>query len=447
MKFETITISILTALILLAGCLSVDEDSSFIYTSDITTTYGTAKQSPAPDWTNQPAGTIVYSLEGNPQGVSVAGATGVVTVGTAADARDTAPITVKATVDGTKEYFAFLTVTVTRDIATVTGFSIFVDDITVTAKSTDYSHSAEIIGPLTATTDYTLQITDSSNNVPGFMSIDANGDITIADSIAVSDGGTYTVTAAGTGSYSGTTSADFTLTVNSIDIATVQGFSISVGDKTATAKSTDSHSAVIAGDTLTATTDYTLEITDSSNNVPGFMSIDANGDIAIADSIAVSDGGTYTVTAAGTGSYSGMISDTFTLTVNPIDIATVQGFSISVDDKTVTAKSTDYSHSAEIAGGPLTATTDYTLQITDRNTNVPNFMSIDANGDITINDSIAVSDGGTYTVTAAGTGSYSGMKSDTFTLSVDPKDIATVQASLFPLMPKLPPACKNQLSP
>ncbi len=400
-------------------------DSSFSYASDITTVHGTEGQSPAPVWTNPPAGTIEYSLEGSPQGVSVDGATGVVTVGTAADVRNTAQITVKATDAEAKEYSASLEVTVTaKDIATVTGFSISVDDKTATAKSTDSTHSAVIGGTLTATTDYTLQITDSSNNVPGFMSIDADGDITIADSIAVSDGGTYTVTAAGTGSYSGMISDTFTLSVAPKDIATVQGFSISVGDKTATAKSTDSHSAVIAGDTLTATTDYTLEITDSSNNVPGFMSIDANGDIAINDSIAVSDGGTYTVTAAGTGSYSGTTSADFTLTVNSIDIATVAGFSISVDDKTATAKSTD-SHNAVI-GGTLTATTDYTLQITDSSNNVPGFMSIDADGDITIADSIAVSDGGTYTVTAAGTGNYSGTTNADFTLTVEPKDIAAV---------------------
>ena len=394
-------------------------DSPFSYTSGITTTYGTEGQSQEPVWTNPPAGTVVYSLEGSPQGVSVDDTNGVVTVGPAADVRNTAQITVKAADAEAEEYVASLTVTVTaKDIATVQGFYISVDDKTATAKSTD-SHSAVIAGDtLTATTDYTLKITGGNTDKPNFMSIDANGDITIAESIAVSDGGTYTVTAAGTGSYSGTTSAEFTLTVGPKDIAAVTDFSISVDDKTATAKSTDStHSAVIGG-TLAATTDYTLQITDSSNNVPGFMSIAADGDINIADSIAVSDGGTYTVTAAGTGSYSGMISDTFTLSVAPKDIATVQGFSISVDAQTVPRLQESIFSVAITNNAGLTAGTDYSLSIKKKDGPAVDAVTIDNSGLVSIASTIGTGDHGMFTVKAAGKSNYSGEKTADFNLTV-----------------------------
>ncbi len=290
-------------------------DSPFSYTSGITTTYGTEGQSQEPVWTNPPAGTVVYSLEGSPQGVSVDDTNGVVTVGPAADVRNTAQITVKAADAEAEEYVASLTVTVTaKDIATVQGFSISVDDKTATAKSTDSTHSAVIGGTLAATTDYTLQITDSSNNVPGFMSIAADGDIAIADSIAVSDGGTYTVTAAGTGNYSGTTNADFTLTVEPKDIATVTDFSISVDDQDVPPESTFSVTINNAG--LTAGNDYDLSI-EKSGAAVGAVTIDSDGLVSISSMIGTGDAGTYTVKAAGktNSNYTGEKTADFNLTV------------------------------------------------------------------------------------------------------------------------------------
>ncbi len=214
MKFKTITISILTALILLAGCPSADEDSPFSYASGIETAHGTEGQSLAPVWTNLPAGAaVVYSLGGSPQGVSVDDATGIVTVGPAADVRDTAQITVKAAVGGTKEYSASLTVTVTaKDIATVTGFSISVDDQNVPPLQASTFTVTINNTRLTAGTDYDLSIEKDGAAVNG-VTIDNSGLVSITATIDADDGGTYNVKATGKNNYIGVKTAVFDLTV------------------------------------------------------------------------------------------------------------------------------------------------------------------------------------------------------------------------------------------
>ncbi len=186
-------------------------DSYFSYTSGIETVHGTEGQSSAPVWTNPPAGTVVYSLEGSPQGVSVDVATGVVTVEPAADVRDTAQITVKAADAEAEEYSASLTVTVTaKDIATVQGFSISTADRNVPPQSS-FIVTINNAG-LTLETDYGLSIEKDGSAVDA-VTINNSGLVSIASTISTGNLGTFTVKAAGKGNYSGEKTADFNLTV------------------------------------------------------------------------------------------------------------------------------------------------------------------------------------------------------------------------------------------
>ncbi len=305
----------------LASCTgTTDDEPSFTYSSGITAAFGMAQDaaSSAPTWTNLPAGTVTYIIEAPLEGsilnvTPTVGSDGVVTVPQEAHAA-TEVWTVKAAVGGST-YTATITITVTaKNIADVQDFSISVGDKTATAKSTDSTHRAVIGGSLTATTDYTLKITDSSDNVPGFMSIDDNGGITINDSIAVSDRGTYTVTVAGAGNYSGTTSATFTLTVEPIDITKVTGFSITAGNQTVPPLQASDFPVIIDNAGLTAGTDYDLSIEKGEAPVNG-VTIDNSGLVSIAATIDADNGGTYTVKATGKNNYFAVKTAEFVLTV------------------------------------------------------------------------------------------------------------------------------------
>ena len=191
-------------------------DSYFSYTGAISTIYGTEMQSPVPVWTNQPSGSIVYSLDGSPQGVSVNDANGVVTVGTAADVRTNAPITVKATVDGRKEFSASLTVTVTAiDIALVGGFSITVDNQTVPSLTASEFPVTIVTAGLIAGTDYDLSIEKDGAAVNGVTIDNNSGLVSIANTIDADDAGFYSVKATGKNNYFGVQTAYFELTVGS----------------------------------------------------------------------------------------------------------------------------------------------------------------------------------------------------------------------------------------
>ncbi len=200
----------------LASCPgTTDDQPSFTYSSGITAEFDMAQNavSSAPTWTNQPTGTIVYSLEGSPQGVSVNDATGVVTVAPDADVRNTAQITVTATV-GDSAYTAKITITVTaKDIADVQGFSISIGDQTVPPLQASTFTVTINNTRLTAGTDYGLSIEKKDGAPVTAVTIDNSGLVSIANTIGTGDTGTYTVKAAGKTNYTGETTVDFVLTV------------------------------------------------------------------------------------------------------------------------------------------------------------------------------------------------------------------------------------------
>ncbi len=102
---------------------------------------------------------------------------------------------------------------------------------------------------------------------------------------------------------------------DTVDIATVQGFSISIGDQTVTVSQASTFTVTINNADLTAGTDYGLSIEKKDGTAVEAVTIDNSGLVSIADTIGTDDTGTYTVTAAGTGKYTGETTVDFVLTV------------------------------------------------------------------------------------------------------------------------------------
>ena len=202
----------------LASCPgTTDDQPSFTYSSGVTAEYGMAQNavSSAPTWTNPPTGTVTYSIKGPTDGSKLnieptVRTNGVVTVPKTAHAA-TEDWTVTATV-GDSAYTAKITITVTaKDINTVTGFSISVDDQNVPPEST-FPVTINNAG-LNAGTDYGLSIEKKDGAAVEAVTIDNNGRVSISSTIDTGDTGTYTVKAAGKTNYTGETTVDFVLTV------------------------------------------------------------------------------------------------------------------------------------------------------------------------------------------------------------------------------------------
>ena len=114
-------------------------------------------------------------------------------------------------------------VALTTDLLT-----IVVDNKTVTVGEAD-SFMATITSDLTAETDYDLSV-DKAGTAVDAVTIANDGTITITNAIATTDAGTYTVTATGKGSYEGTITDDFDLTVQ---VAHTVTYDLNQGDGTA----------------------------------------------------------------------------------------------------------------------------------------------------------------------------------------------------------------------
>ena len=152
--------------------------------------------------------------------------------------------------------------------------------------------------------DTTVTYSTSDAN---FATVDAGtGELTIVAA------GEVTITA--TSGYDSSVTSEQTLTIAQKDIATVQGFSISVDNQTVTGSLASTFSVTINNAGLIAGTDYGLSIEKNGASVAA-VTIDNSGKVSIANTISTGDTGTYTVTAAGRGNYTGVKTAEFVLTV------------------------------------------------------------------------------------------------------------------------------------
>ena len=319
----------------------------------------------------------------------------------------------KGSVTAAKTFVLTVIKAAPTDIGTLGGFSIDVDDTTA-ETNTEGSHNAEVNGGLSPGSDYTLSITSP-------LSITDAGVITIPDSYSSIGTHTITVTATGIGNYVGTKEASFTLTVLLSDA-----------------------DAVAAAQTALDITDITFASGEDKDNVKQDLTLPLSGDEGTAiswssdNTAIVAAMGTVTRPSASSSDVSvtltatitkGAATDTktFVLTVikeEPTDIGTLGSFTIDVDDTTAETN-TAGSHSVTVNGG-LSPGSDYTLTIT-------NPLSITDAGAISIPGSYSSTGSHIITVTATGSGNYSGTKEAVFTLTVllsDADAVAAAQTAL-----------------
>ncbi len=259
---------------------------------------------------------------------------------------------------------------------------------------------------------YTVEIKDSGGSTPAKITVDPEGRVAVADTIASGDAGDYTVTVTGTGNYGGTADAAFALTVGKASIAYAE---IILTPSAITAEAFQSKglqvSVTAGGRTLNADTDYTLKLTDSGGADADTGKFSVIGKtIETTGSIGVSDSGDYTVAidAKPEGSYTGSSSKIFTLTVNAKPLSSAAA-GITLSGSSVSRTENDPAGSIAISGlGGLTKDTDYTLSIVPPVGVTANKLTINTDGEVSIPDTVLPDDTGTYTVKAAGTGSYDG---------------------------------------
>ena len=244
--------------------------------------------------------------------------------------------------------------------------------------------------------------------------------------------GHYTITASGTGDYTGTRTVDVSITVSQKTL-TAAGFTIggNTGGNTGSVTAlTGGQPTVGIGGNLKPEDDYSLSISPDAN---GRISIDNSGNITIDSGIEVSDAGDYTITATGQGNYSGTVTGTFSLTVKP---KTLTSALLGVIDNL----SADFEVSAGITGnhirtlsfdGTLSIGTDYSLVIKTRPQDATvSHVSLDSStGELTVTTDVVPDDAGVYTVEASGQGNYTNPVNPVtaaFTLTVTKLGITSV---------------------
>ena len=366
-----------------------------------------------------------YTLSIDKGGSSVAAVTinhnGTITIGSGITINDAGDYTITAT--GQDNYSGTVTGTFTLTVnpkdlsSTLLGtINNSPTDFDVSAGITsDHTKTLSFTGSLTIDEDYTLAITTRPQDATdSHVSLNSTtGLLTVTTDVVPDDAGDYTVTATGKNNYGSTTTASFTLSITPLAINTITYSS----DVTAVYNTA---MAAVAPTVDPSDAAATYSITPNLNAETGLDFSTATGEISGTPNKILLSSKNYTVTIAGADGtkYEGSSKTaTVNVTVNRKSLADVSGFSVSAANHSTTAK-TSGSHSASITSGGLTPGSDYTLSI-DKGGNPVAAVTIDNDGNISIDAGITVSDTGNYTITATGQGNYSGTITGTFTLTVD----------------------------
>jgi hypothetical protein len=207
------------------------------------------------------------------------------------------------------------------------------------------------------------------------------------------DAGTATLTVVGTGGYTGSTSAQFTINAADISSATIAD----IDDVTA-GSSTDaevSPTVVFNGAELVEGTDYTVSYQTSDGT---------------ALSAAPTEAGTYQVVITGEGNFTGTATKSYNVVASPTAKTSLASATVALassDELVYTGERLQPAVTVTLSGTQLTEGTDYLVTYTN---------NIDAS---------AVDTSSPATVTVVGTGSYTGTASTTFTIEQRPISEAT----------------------
>ncbi len=341
--------------------------------------------------------TVTYALS---QDVSLPGGLNLDTNGAISgtpqnlQAEQTYSITVTGTGDwqGTKKTVdVSITIEAASQIsATYTPFTVTIDDTIIAQRPASTT-------PSELTADYALA---AGVTLPSGLTLNTDGSIT-GTATAITAQNTYRIELTGTGSHSGKSgTAQVTITVNpkSIDSVTYEDI-LAVYDTDLTA----GVSPTKAPSGLTAT--Y------ASPDLPEGLQLDQDtGEIT-----GKPTGGTQSATEAniavtGVGDWEGAtFSATVSITITAKNLADMAvAFTVPATDIDVLA-GTGGSSSLTISNDGGLSDADYVLSITGPS-GVVAAVTIKYDGTITIGSAIATEDSGEYTITATGTGGYTGSK-------------------------------------
>ena len=409
------------------GPKPIEGTLSYTGGSSIDTSYGTA-QAISVQWASElPGQTVSYGINPTdpadpplPGDIDFMPSNGALSVsGTTAVHTGTYTITASGTGDymGTKEAQVSIRVA-PKDLSQTDLGAISNSPFEVsTGGGSPFVETLRFDGPRILGSDYSVSITSYPGNADqSRVTLDSSGELTIANDVLLSEAGEYTVTAAGTGNYAGTATAVFTLNVQAADLTSVRygGQPLAAVYDTAITPLT----ATVEPAAAVGQVDFSID--------PGF-----SGDTGL--SFATDSGritGTpnkrlaqtdYTVTITGkTGTiYEGSTKTaSIQVSVEQKDIADT-AFVMTFADKSDAVEGAAASHStASFATGGLNAAADYELTIAGPGGAAVPAVTIDNNGDISIDKSIVKGNTGLYTVTATGMNNYTGSKTAAFTLTV-----------------------------
>ena len=294
-----------------------------------------------------------------------------------------------------------------------TGFSITALSHSVVALTGDTAILSIDNAGLTPASDYTLSISPNAN---GNIRIDDTGAITIDAGITVSDAGVYTITATGQNDYTGTATAQFTLNVQTAALT-----SISYGGQPLAAVYNTAITALTATvEPAAAAGKVDFSIDPSLNSDTG-LSFDTNSGRISGTPNKLLTQKSYTVTITGKTNtiYEGETKDvSIQVSVAQKDISDT-AFAMTFDDKSDANEGAAASHSAaSFETDGLIAATDYKLTITGPGGAAVDAVTIDNDGNINIGSGIDKGNTGLYSVTATGINNYTGTVGAAFTLTV-----------------------------
>ena len=286
-----------------------------------------------------------------------------------------------------------------------------------TGGSSPFVETLSFDGQLVLGDDYSVSITSYPDNaVQSRVTLTSTGELTIASGVLLSEAGEYTVTATGTGNYTGTATAQFTLNVQTAALTSISygGQPLAAVYNTAITDLTATIEPAAAADKV----DFSI---DPSLNSDTGLSFDTNSGRISGTPTKLLTQKAYTVTITGKTDtiYEGETKDvSIQVSVAQKDISDT-AFAMTFDDKSDANEGAAASHSAaSFETDGLIAAADYELSIAGPGGAAVPAVTIDDNGNISIGSGIDKGNTGLYSVTATGINNYTGTVGAAFTLTV-----------------------------
>ena len=325
----------------------------------------TATVSPVSPASGNPTGTVDFTSDGNSIGCDSVTLTGdVATCTVSFDAADGSSHAIVATYSGDDSFNGSTAETYTQDVIPGdTSTAVTVDNNpSVTGQDVTYTATIAVTTPASGTPTGTVDFTSDGNSIGCDSQPVSGATATCTTTYDSADGGSHTIVATYSGdtNFNGSTSPDYTQTVNPGDTGTVTtltgGTNPSVTGQSVTYTATVSPVSPASGNP-TGTVDFT-----SDGNSISCDAVTLVGDVATCTvSFNAADGSSHTIVAtySGDDSFNGSTAADYTQDVNPGDTSTA----VTADNNpSVTGQSVTFTATISVttpASGTPTGTVDF----------------------------------------------------------------------------------------